>query len=167
MLIVLSRLDVATPVMPTLPDFLASINFQNPDSAQQTAFNYAHHTDMHWFYWIQERPEIGTAFDAAMAATTALQKRSIQEDIKALLAHMGPLPENRGGDDEVDPVLFVDVGGGRGQILADIRSEQPELNGRMIIQDLQGVLGDWKSPGDVEVMAYDFFTPQPIKGTWS
>ena len=145
--------------MPSLPDFLSSIDYQNPTDVHKTAFNYAHGTDLHWFSWIHERPEIGNAFDGAMAATTALQKGSIQRDITSLLAQ-----SSHYSDDHADPVLFVDVGGGRGQILADIRSEQANLKGRMIIQDLQGVLGDWKSPGNVEVMAYDFFNPQPIQG---
>ncbi|KAL2044617.1 hypothetical protein ABVK25_012312 [Lepraria finkii] len=108
-------LDVATPVMPSLPDFLSSIDYQNPT----------------------------------------------ERDITSLLAQ-----SSHYSDDHADLVLFVDFGGGRGQILADVRSEQANLKGRMIIQDLQGVLGDWKSPGNVEVMAYDFFNPQPIQGAY-
>ena len=148
--------------MPSLPDFLSSINYQNPTDVQHSAFNYAHETTLQWFYWIQERPEIGNAFDSAMAATTALQKASIQRDIKDLLTQISPSAK-----EDLDAVLFVDVGGGQGQILSDVRSEQPSLKGRMIIQDLQGVIGDWTPPQNVEVMAYDFFTPQPVHGRHS
>ena len=150
--------------MPSLPGYLSSIEYRNPTDVHKSAFNYAHGTELHWFYWIQERPEIGNAFDAAMAATTAFQKASLQKDIKSLLSQTKHLLEEDSSDDKEDPVLFVDIGGGRGQVLADIRSEQANLKGRMIIQDLQGVLGDWKSPGDVEVMVHDFFNPQPISG---
>ena len=153
------RLDLTTPVMPSLPDYLSSIRHQNPTDVHKAAFNYAHATDLHWFDWIQQKPEIGNKFDEAMATTTALQKPSIQKDITSLLVQSSQL-----WDHDNEPILFVDVGGGRGQILADIRREQPGLKGRMIIQDLQGVVGDWQSPGDVEVMTYDFFNPQPVQG---
>lgn len=127
--------------MPSLPDFLSSINYQNPTDVRKTAFNYVHQTDLHWFDWIQQTPEIGNKFDEAMAMTTALQKLAIQKDITILLAQSSQLWHQ-----ENDPILFVDVGDGRGHILADIRREQPSLKGRMIIQDLQNVIDNWNLP---------------------
>ena len=97
-----------------------------------------------------------------MATTIAFQKASLQRDIKPLLLQTKRLSEEDFGGDKEDPVLFVDVSDGREQLLADICSEQANQKGCMIIQDLQGVLDDWKSLADVEVMLYDFFDPQPI-----
>ena len=64
-----------------------------------------------------------------------------------------------------DAVLLVDVGGGRGHEIQEIKTRYPALPGRMILQDLQGTIGQVRpEPGMVEVMAHDFFTPQPICG---
>ncbi|KAF2677987.1 S-adenosyl-L-methionine-dependent methyltransferase [Lentithecium fluviatile CBS 122367] len=40
----------------------------------------------------------------------------------------------------------------------------PQLPGKVILQDLPAVVEEAKVDGDVEVMGYDFFTLQPMKG---
>ena len=63
-----------------------------------------------------------------------------------------------------DPLL-VDVGGGLGHDLLELRTKHPELTGRLILQDRPSVLQQVESPaGDIELVDHDFFTPQPIKG---
>lgn len=64
-----------------------------------------------------------------------------------------------------DDIFFVDVGGGQGQYLGRLIEEHPELPGRKVLQDLPSVVaGVDKSAIPFEPMAYDIFTPQPIKG---
>ncbi|KAF2878030.1 O-methyltransferase-domain-containing protein [Massariosphaeria phaeospora] len=63
-----------------------------------------------------------------------------------------------------DQPVFVDVGGGTGQQCTTIKEKCPNLPGRVILQDLPAVIAEAKVPDDIETMAYDFFTPQPIKG---
>lgn len=58
-------------------------------------------------------------------------------------------------------MLFVDVGGGRGESLRTFRNDHPELNGRVVIEDLPKVV---EGQEGVEVIAHDFFAPQPVKG---
>lgn len=67
---------------------------------------------------------------------------------------------------EDDTVLLVDIGGGKGQATRQIKQMCPNIKGRMILQDRPQVTSTIteEMPG-IEVMAYDFFTPQPIKGT--
>lgn len=59
---------------------------------------------------------------------------------------------------------IVDVGGSQGHDLISFHDEMPGFRGRLILQDLpetvQGVLAQ---PQVFEAMAYDFFTPQPVK----
>ena len=69
-------------------------------------------------------------------------------------------------DDPVQQVLLVDVGGGRGQIIDNVRKKRPELRGRMIVQDLPREIEGREPCEGVECMAHDFFTPQPIMGTY-
>ena len=63
-----------------------------------------------------------------------------------------------------DAVMLVDVGGGRGHEIREIKSRCPTLPGRMILQDLQEVLSGVTAAPNTEVMAHDFFAPQLIQG---
>jgi hypothetical protein len=69
---------------------------------------------------------------------------------------------------EDDTVLVVDIGGGKGQATCQIKQMCANIKGRIILQDREVVTSSIteEMPG-IEVMAYDFFTPQPIKGTLS
>lgn len=64
-------------------------------------------------------------------------------------------------------VLVVDVGGGVGHDLIAFKEKHPELQGKLIVQDIATVI-DGIAPGSlpegIEAMKYDFFTPQPVKG---
>lgn len=66
--------------------------------------------------------------------------------------------------------IFVDVGGAMGHQCIAIRERYPELtNHRVVLQEQDFVVKQVEAqplPGfkNVEVMAYDFFTPQPVKG---
>ncbi|TVY82819.1 Demethylsterigmatocystin 6-O-methyltransferase [Lachnellula suecica] len=62
-----------------------------------------------------------------------------------------------------DGVLLVDVGGGRGKIINEVRKSRPDLKGRMIVQDLPKEIEGREEAEGIESMTYDFFTPQPIK----
>lgn len=66
---------------------------------------------------------------------------------------------------EDDTVLLVDVGGGMGQATRQIKQMCSNIKGRMVLQDRKEVTSTITEnmPG-IEVMAYDFFTPQPLKG---
>lgn len=67
---------------------------------------------------------------------------------------------------EPDRPFVVDIGGGRGQALLAIRTECGGSYGnKLILQDLPTVI-DTLKPEDIpgiEPMAYDIFTPQPVK----
>jgi hypothetical protein len=69
---------------------------------------------------------------------------------------------------EDDTVLLVDIGGGMGQATRQIKQMCANIKGRLVLQDREAVTSKIteKIPG-IEVMAYDFFTPQPIKGLLS
>lgn len=59
--------------------------------------------------------------------------------------------------------LIVDIGGGRGQSLLQIKEEWPELRGRMVLQDRPMVLDSFPELPGIEKMPHDFFTEQPVK----
>jgi len=67
---------------------------------------------------------------------------------------------------EPERSFIVDIGGGRGQALLAIQGQAPAgFGAKMILQDRPDVLDSLTEedvPG-IEKMAYDFFTPQPVK----
>jgi hypothetical protein len=58
----------------------------------------------------------------------------------------------------------VDVGGGEGRYLHEFKEKFPTAPGQLVLQDLPNVVSAIANPPDVELMAHDFFTPQPVKG---
>ena len=74
------------------------------------------------------------------------------------------LPIDECKDWPVDKPAFVDIGGGTGQQCVAIKEKFPNLSGKVILQDLPAVIAEAKVPENIETMAYDFFTPQPVKG---
>jgi hypothetical protein len=110
------------------------------------------------FEFMAKDPYIRSRFNTAMQAATQGSAWAIP--IYPFQAELKKLETN----DET--VLLVDVGGGRGQATMQIKALCPNIKGRMIIEDLPEVTADIKEtlPDGIEVLPYDFFTPQPING---
>jgi hypothetical protein len=69
---------------------------------------------------------------------------------------------------EDDRPVLVDVGGGNGRSIMRILQAHPDLPAhKFVLQDLPEVVKqvEQELPKEVKVMAHDFFTPQPVKGT--
>lgn len=70
----------------------------------------------------------------------------------------------------LDAPLIVDVGGGKGQALAQIKRQIPEIPAeRLVLQDREVTIEDAEASRPPELkgakfMAHDFFKPQPVKG---
>ena len=149
--------------MSKLPDFLSSINYKNPGDRRHALFQFANNTELNAFDWMQDHPEQLARFSAGMAAVTELQAADLRAALLARLPTKDDATQGMHGMEQ--EVLLVDVGGGRGTMLATVREQRPDLNGRLIAQDLPKEIEGFEPVADVEAMAYDFFTPQPIKGT--
>ncbi|KAL5360648.1 S-adenosyl-L-methionine-dependent methyltransferase [Aspergillus floccosus] len=64
-----------------------------------------------------------------------------------------------------DQALVVDIGGGKGEILARFRDSHPNHPGRLILQDLPSTFQhSAQPPAGIERMEHDFFAPQPVQG---
>ncbi len=77
-----------------------------------------------------------------------------------------PVKEILGTDarDDQAAVMFVDVGGGMGHEAVALKKRFPDLPGRFVVQDLPQVVSRQNLDAEVEFMAHDFLTPQPLKG---
>lgn len=127
----------------------------NPDDI--SIFKYTHGVQ-NTFELLEKNQEQKVAFDNYM---TSRRMASIPQwfEIYPISELIGDL---RG---ESDAVLLVDIGGGPGQELAYFHERQPKVPGRLILQDLPLAFSQIKKiPDRIEMMEYDFFTPQPIPG---
>ena len=67
-----------------------------------------------------------------------------------------------------DEILWVDIGGNQGHDLKMFRELHPNIPGRLVLMDLPAAIENNESDmTGIEMVAYDFFTPQPIKGSTS
>ncbi|KAF4633169.1 hypothetical protein G7Y89_g4949 [Cudoniella acicularis] len=164
---VMYTIENLLPICLALPSFLAKTAYQDPTEPTKTAFNQAFNTDKPYFEWLATDAPPGT-----------LERFSLIMGIPRDLAGDG----NEGGcfgvwekgwvevggefdEGEEDEVVFVDVGGGRGHQCLAFREYFKSVKGRVILQDLPDtVAGLDLSAQGVEVMGYDFFTPQPFIG---
>lgn len=67
-----------------------------------------------------------------------------------------------------DDIAIVDIAGGQGHILEEIRQRNPQIKGRFIAQDLPSTFEAVPSgpPEGVEFMPHDMFEPQPVKDAY-
>ena len=150
-------------LLPHLPDYLCHIRSAAPADMKQSLVHYVSESDISFFQWIESQPKALERFSASMAADTRFNQMEIQATLCSLLPE-NEVPEGNGLLSEEGEVLLVDVGGGRGQALADLRRARPDLRGRLIVQDLPQEVEGRDVIDGVEAMPHDFFTPQPIKG---
>lgn len=95
--------------------------------------------------WLKANPEELEIVSNGMVVLT----KNTRTHIRATLSSLFPLNLR-------SEVLIVDVGGGRGDALHDLRTARPDLEGRMIVQDLPEVIAGMKDTPGVEAMGHDF-----------
>lgn len=152
-----------TPAYNAIPSFLARSNYKNPvDSAP---FNLAYNTEMSVFEWRKHNPENAKVGQAFMAAQR-MGQNSVWKD------HRVPLQDFQLSDSDLEAgrIMFCDVGGGMGHLCMDLREQHPELEGKIITQDLELAQNFVPEASKaqmaklgIEFMPHDFMTEQPVK----
>lgn len=143
------------PVFQAMPSFFEDNGYADVTDATKTPLAKTHnikHKSM--FEWLQTKPEWMTQFNALMKAWE-LNEVSWFDTYPLQQVFL-----NR----KRDQPLFVDNGGGLGHVAIRLAEYFPKLNGRIVVQDVQGDLMATLKHQEVEFMQHDFFEPQPIKG---
>lgn len=145
-----------------MPEYLRKTNLQNPQNPVGGPFQYANKHEGHAFSWLTAHPDVFQAFHGYVHTLCA--HRPSWTD-------MYPVNERLvdGLKTDGDASAFVDLGGGVGQSLQDFSKTVPEYKGRLVLQELEEVIGAATAMGvgadkRIELQVHDFFTPQPIKG---
>ena len=110
-------------------------------------------TDLHYFDWLKSKPRIQAAFNAAMSSP----RKDRGED----WYNFYPVEDKLhvAGTE----TLLVDIGGGIGHEVVAFHARFPELQGRLVVQDI--TVDKVKTlPSEIVTTEHDFFTLQPIRG---
>jgi hypothetical protein len=147
--------DTILPISYQLPAYLSSINYRNPGSDDQSPSPAKFTFGEEFFDHLHKHPIMLNAFNSSMKIQDMAPPPSIP--VFPFPERMGNLPDKA--------VLLVDVGGGHGGYLESWRKAYPDLQGRVILQDLPQVAREIDpSKVSFEIMPHDFFTLQPVHG---
>lgn len=120
-------------------------------------FQAAHKTQLPFFAWLDKNPPYLQTFNNYMAAYRAGKPSWVDPGFY-------PVAElAEGFDPSTNEVLLVDVGGGMGHDLQELKQKHPSLPGKLVLQDRPEVITSIEgSQGVFEAASHDFFTPQPV-----
>ncbi|KAL8738332.1 MAG: hypothetical protein Q9181_000875 [Wetmoreana brouardii] len=150
--------DHCAPVLLNLPDYFARNGYKVPQDVKTGPFADTWGGKNTWALYEAE-PARGEVFHSFMekwkgGLSIWFDKYPVETQLSDAY------------DKSDDVVLLVDVGGGRGQCLEEFVKQHGRRKNRLIVQDLPDALSPAEKlqPLGIEVMPYDFFTPQPVKG---
>ncbi|KAL4898962.1 hypothetical protein BDW74DRAFT_171875 [Aspergillus multicolor] len=145
--------DVSGPCTQILPTYLAETGYKEIVSNKACPFQKAFHTEQTMFEWMAQHPKHMKSLGHLMA----LQRSAMWVD------HF-PVLEQVGDFGRPESTLLVDIGGGFGQASKALRAKFPDLQGKVIVQDIPQTLAGAEPADGVEFAAHDFFTTQPVRG---
>ena len=150
--------DVIRVSVGGMPSYFESNGYTSPLSVLQGPFQWAFKTELPFFGWLKERPQTLQNFSRYMTGYRSGKKAFL--DIYPFEERIIPDFDSNG------QALLVDLGGGTGHDLVDIRAKFSILPGDLILQDLPQVISqipDSQSDKKFKPLAHDFFQPQPVK----
>ena len=144
-----------------IPEYLKRTNHRNPDNVADGPFQYGHNTQSTHYRWLADRPEHPPRFNNYMKGCRERRRNWMDPGFYPVKERL-----QTGSKKECqDSVFLVDVGGGLGHDLEELKAKHADLPGRLVLQELVAVIAQIgkASPG-IELTVHDFFTPQPVKG---
>ena len=154
------RFDFIGPVFQTLPAYLAETQYRCP-TEKCGPLQATYHTELSGFEYVMQPQNASVLKDFNLF----MKGRREASGISSWLDFY-PFRDRiiSGSEESSQAVLMVDVGGGLGHGLQELRAKFPDLSGRLILQDLPKTIEQAEHiEGVFEPMAHDFLTPQPIQ----
>ena len=141
------------PVVASLPEYFAVKGFQNPSDAFDGPWQYTKQTKDHYFDWIAKQPKLQEAFNTVMTISRLARGDEWFDFYPVEEKLLVNLPED---------ALLVDIGGGIGHDIIAFKNRFPNIEGKLIVEDLPIVAAEAKNlPAGIEAVGHDFFEPQP------
>lgn len=142
------------PCFHKMPEYLARTGYVSPEDPADGIFQATKGFKGTLFEYYDSHPEEGASFNHIMGGVMAHQ---------AGMLDIYPSERLLEGA-SADGPLLVDVGGNVGHDIEKLLARLPTVAARLVLQDRPDVVRVAKCPSSVQVMAHDFFTPQPIHG---
>lgn len=140
------------PSILAMPRTLAEHAYKAPTKETGNAYKWAHGEEL--WTWLGSHPDRALNMVAGMRSHNAGNLSGDAFSWGEELVRLNLTDED---------IAVVDIAGGQGHVLAEIRQRNPGLKGRFISQDLPSTFEAVSSPPPgVEFMAYDIFKPQPV-----
>jgi hypothetical protein len=137
------------------PKYLQEYGHRCPTDPRDGLMQFAFGTKMTTFELFSSMPQVLADFNLFMGNT--MGARSYWVD-------WFPVKEQLLDGFNSNTALLVDVGAGKGHDLIAFHEKYPS-KGRLVLQDLVAVTNGLEgAEAAIEVMTYDFFTEQPVKG---
>ncbi|GAB1312628.1 hypothetical protein MFIFM68171_02838 [Madurella fahalii] len=137
------------------PKYLREAGHRCPTDPSDGFMQYAFQTKLRTFQLFSSMPQVFKDFNMFMGNT--MGARSYWVD-------WFPAQDRLLDGATKDSALLVDVGAGKGHDLIAFHSKYPN-RGRLVLQDLASVTDSiLELDPAIELMVYDFFTEQPVKG---
>ena len=141
-----------------MPAWLKETNDRNHHIGNDTTVRRAFKTEESGIEIISRIPGLLDAFSLHMSAS---------HEGRAHWLDFYPIEEKmiQGfNKDDSEAEMFIDIGGALWSEVVTVKQIYPHIPGRLMLEDLPHVV-DQVSDSDIEAIAYDIFTPQPVKGT--
>jgi hypothetical protein len=150
------------PNLDALPRFLSINGYDNPSDSTNLPFHLAHNTKQSPWEWGSQRPDVARAFALHMSGYHIGRPNWLDPNLY-------PFEQRilQGADD--NHVLFLDVGGGMGDDIANLRARLGNSIGdkKLVLQERETMAARVKQMRpELEVVVGDFFQEPQIKGTW-
>jgi demethylsterigmatocystin 6-O-methyltransferase len=115
---------------------------------------------MQFFQWMQTQTDMLAKYNASMAMLIETERVNVGKTF----IDTYPFAEEL-ADATPDETLVVDVGGGYGQLLRELRTRIPQVTGKMVLQDLPETVKGAAQMDNVVFQPYNFLQQeQPVKG---
>ncbi|KAI9172792.1 O-methyltransferase asqD [Paramyrothecium foliicola] len=137
------------------PKYLKEVGYVAPTDPNDGFMQYAFQTKLSSFDLIASKPSVFKDFNTFMGRKVGAKTKWLE---------WYPVQERLIKDARQDTPLLVDIGGGNGHDVIAFQELYPDA-GQLILQDQASVIASIQNmPTGIDRMAYDFFTPQPVKG---
>ncbi|KJZ72183.1 hypothetical protein HIM_08448 [Hirsutella minnesotensis 3608] len=135
--------------------------WNTPSNTSKGPFQYAYNTELNFFAYLHANPPYAEQFNYHMSGRHLGHPSWLDPGFY-------PVTENlvNGFDCSDGAAMIVDIGGSTGHDLLELHRKYPNIPGRLVLQDLPGVIEQIvELDSRIEPTPYNFFTEQPIKGS--
>ena len=148
------------------PEYFTQCNWQNPNDIRDSVFQHAYDAKgQTYFEWgsVNGTPPVTFQFGQMLTAWSRGRRHWMDSGYYPVHDRL-----ITGVKSDPSAVFLVDVGGNNGHDLQQLKEKFPDIPGKLVLQDLPGVIDGVKGvEGVFEPTVHDFFTSQPVKGEYS